>query len=65
MKGGGKVSYLTVPIQIVKDAVLEYRIVGPSDTEPTPEEGYLIDPEFLEIEGVEGKFWTEYRIIES
>lgn len=57
--------YLKVPIKIVKDAVLEYRIVGPSDTTPTPAEGYLIDPEPIAIAGVDGKFWIEYRIIEG
>jgi hypothetical protein len=59
------VSYLQVPIKIVKDAVLEYRVIGPSDTEPTPAEGYTVDPESIEVTGVEGKFWIEYRIIES
>lgn len=58
--------YLQVPIKIVKDAVLEYRIIGPSDTEPTPAEGYKIDPESIEFTGiVSGKFWIEYRIIEA
>lgn len=57
--------YLKVPIKIVKDAVLEYRIVGPSDTTPTPAEGYTIDPEPISIVGIDGKFWVEYRIIEA
>jgi hypothetical protein len=59
------VSYLQVPIEIVKNATLEYRIVGPSETQPTPAQGYLIDPESIEVAGVEGKFWIEYRIIET
>lgn len=53
-------SYLQVPIKI--DATLEYRVVGPSDTTPKPAEGYLIDPEPIEISGVQGKFWIEYKI---
>lgn len=57
-------SYLQVPIKIEKDATLEYRIIGPSDTEPTPAQGYQIDPEPIEVSGVKGKFWIEYRIIE-
>lgn len=57
--------YLQVPVKILKDAVLEYRIVGPSDTAPTPAEGYTIDPESISIAGVDGKFWVEYRIIEA
>lgn len=57
--------YLRVPIKIVKDAVLEYRIVGPSDTTPTPAEGYTIDPEPITFGDFPGKFWIEYRIIEA
>jgi len=60
MGGVGKVSYLTVPVKIVK--TMTYRIVGPSDTAPTPADGYTIDLEPIEISGVEGKFWIEYRI---
>ena len=56
-------SYLQVPVKIVSDATMEYRIVGPSDTPPTPASGYTIDPEPNEISTVEGKWWTEYRII--
>jgi len=59
------VSYLQVPVKLVKDATMEYRIVGPSDTKPTPVEGYSIDPEPIKIQGVEGKFWIEFRIIEA
>lgn len=58
-------SYLQVPVKIEKDAVMHYRLVGPSDTEPTPAEGYLIDPEPVEIQGIPGKFWTEYKIVEA
>lgn len=54
-------SYLSVPVKI--NATMEYRVVGPSDTAPEPAEGYQIDPEPIEIEGVEGKFWVEYKII--
>ena len=54
-------SYLQVPIKI--DGILEYRVVGPSDTAPTPADGYKIDPEPIEITGLEGKFWVEYKII--
>lgn len=56
-------SYLQVPIKVVTDAVMEYRIVGPSDTPPTPADGYTIDPEAIEIDGVPSKFWMEYKII--
>lgn len=58
-------SYQQIPIKIEKDATLEYRIVGPSDEAPTPAEGYSIDPDPVEINGVPGKFWVEYRIIET
>ena len=58
--------YLQVPVKIVKDAVLEYRIVGPSETQPTPAEGYTIDPEPITLgDLIPGKFWVEYRIIEA
>lgn len=57
-------SYLQIPIEIVKDATMEYRIIGPSDTKPTPAEGYEIDPEPIEIPNAPGKLWIEYRIIE-
>lgn len=53
-------SYLQVPVKV--DATLEYRIVGPSETQPTPATGYLIDPEPIEVANVEGKFWVEYKI---
>lgn len=53
-------SYLTKTVKI--NATMEYRIVGPSDTAPTPADGYKIDPEPIEIAGVEGKFWLEYKI---
>jgi hypothetical protein len=56
-------SYLQVPVKIVSDAIMSYRIVGPSDTAPTPAPSYTIDPEPIEIPNVEGKFWTEYKII--
>lgn len=58
-------SYLQVPIKIEKDAVLHYRVVGPSETEPTPADGYIIDEESIEIPGVPGKFWVEYKIVET
>jgi len=54
------VSYLTKTVKI--NATMEYRLVGPSDTAPTPADGYKIDPEPIEIAGVEGKFWLEYKI---
>jgi hypothetical protein len=60
----GKVSYLSVPVEVTVQKTMEYRVVGPSDTEPTPAEGYNIDPEFIEISGVDGKFWIEYRILD-
>ena len=56
-------SYLQVPVKVVTDATMSYRIVGPSDTPPIPEEGYIIDPEPVEIVGIEGKFWVEYKIV--
>lgn len=56
-------SYCQVPVKIVIDATMEYRLVGPSDTPPAPAAGYEIDPEPVEIAGVEGKFWIEYKII--
>lgn len=58
-------SYLTVPVEVLVAKTMEYRIVGPSDTSPTPAEGYTIDAEPIEIEGVEGKFWIEYRVISA
>ena len=58
--------YLKVPIKIVKDAVLEYRFVGPSETAPTPAPGYTIDPEPITFGAlIPGKFWIEYRVIEA
>ena len=56
-------SYLQVPVKIVSDATMEYRVVGPSESAPTPASGYTIDSEPIEIVGIEGKFWTEYKII--
>jgi len=56
------VSYLQVPVKVLVDKVMEYRLVGPSDTAPTPASGYAIDPEPVEIVGVPGKFWIEYKI---
>lgn len=55
-------SYLQVPVKVLVDKVMEYRLVGPSDTAPTPASGYAIDPEPVEIVGVPGKFWIEYKI---
>lgn len=52
--------YLKIPVKI--SATLVYRIVGPSETLPEPAEGFQIDPEPIEIEGVEGKFWVEWRL---
>jgi len=52
-----------VPIKVLTDAVMEYRVVGPSSTAPTPAAGYTIDPEPIEIDGVEGIFWIEYKIV--
>ena len=56
-------SYLEVPVKLVTDAIMSHRLVGPSETIPTPAPGYTIDPEPIEIAGVEGKFWTEYKIV--
>lgn len=56
-------SYLQVPIKVCTDATMKYRIIGPSETQPTPADGYTIDPEPVEIVGVKGKFWIEYKII--
>ena len=56
-------SYLQVPVKVVVDATKEYRLVGPSDTPPTPSTGYVIDPEPIETPTVEGKYWLEYKII--
>ena len=58
----GEVSYTTVPVTVKVTKTMTYRIVGPSDTAPTPADGYTIDPEPIEISGVEGKFWIEYKI---
>ena len=55
-------SYLSVPVTVCESKVMEYRIVGPSDTAPTPATGYTIDPEPIIIVGAEGKFWIEYKI---
>jgi hypothetical protein len=60
-KGRGKVSYLQVPVKI--NATMEYRIVGPCDTKPTPAEGYTIGSEPIKMPNVNGKFWLEYKII--
>lgn len=57
----GKVDYLQVPVKV--DAILEYRLVGPADTAPTPSAGYKIDPEPVEVAGAPGKFWVEFRVI--
>lgn len=62
VNGEGKVSYLTLPVMVCEVKTMEYRIVGPSDTAPTPATGYAIDPEPIEIAGTEGKFWVEYKI---
>ena len=56
-------SYLQVPVKIEVDGTMEYRIIGPSDTPPTPATGYMIDPEPIENPNFEGKFWVEYKII--
>ena len=61
--GEGKVSYLQIPIKVLVNATKEYRLVGPIDTMPTPESGYIIDPEPIETTEGEGKFWLEYKII--
>lgn len=56
--------YLKLPIKVLVDATLEYRFVGPSESAPTPAEGYVIDPDPIELDfpGLIGKFWVEYRI---
>ena len=54
-------SYLEVPVKV--NGTMSHRLVGPSETPPTPTEGYIIDPEPIEIPNVEGKFWTEYKIV--
>ena len=56
-------SYLQTPIKILTDGTMSHRLVGPSDTKPDPALGYTIKPEPVEISGVEGKFWLEYKII--
>ena len=56
-------SYLQVPIEIVSEATMEYRIIGPSEMPPTPTTSYTIDPDPVEMPSVEGKFWIEYKII--
>ena len=56
-------SYLQVPVKIEVDGTMEYRLVGPIDTPPTPVEGYTIDPESIEIPNSEDKYWMEYKII--
>ena len=58
-------SYQQIPVIIEVNAIMHYRIVGPSDTPPTPETGYIIDPEPIEISDVNGKFWIEFKIITS
>ena len=55
-------SYQQIPVKIEVYVMMECRLVGPSETPPTPEEGYIIDPEPNEISGI-GKFWIEYKII--
>ena len=56
-------SYLQIPVKVATDATKEYRLVGPSDTTPTPAPGFVIDPEPIETPTIEGKYWLEYRII--
>lgn len=56
-------SYLEVPVKI--DATMSYRIVGPSDTPPTPATGYTIDPDPIQVSGSSDKYWLEYRIISA
>ena len=56
-------SYLQTPIKILNDGTMSHRLVGPSDTKPDPALGYTIKPEPVEISGIEGKFWLEYKII--
>lgn len=58
-------TYLEVPVTIEKPAMMHCRFVGPSDTKPDPEDGYIIDDEPIEIEGVPGKLWIEYKIVET
>ena len=59
---GGKVSYTKLPIVVLQNATLEYRLLGPSDTPPTPAVDYTVDPEPIEVAGIPGKFWLEYKI---
>jgi len=61
--GRGTVSYIEVPVKVEVDGILHYRLVGPSDTPPTAETSYTIDPEPIEIPNVNGKFWVEYKIV--
>jgi len=61
----GKVSYLQIDVAISKSAKLDYRLVGPSASQPIPPEGYKIDPEPILVEGVQGKYWLEYKITET
>ena len=56
-------SYLEVPIKVISDGTMSYRLVGPSESAPTPATGYTIDPEPVELPNVEGKFWIEYKTI--
>ena len=55
-------SYLQVPIEIISNGTMEYRIVGPSEMPPTPASGYTIDPDPVEMPNVPGKYWVEYKI---
>jgi len=56
------VSYQQIPVKVEVDGTMHARFVGPSETAPTPAEGYTIDPESVEISTVPGKFWVEYKI---
>lgn len=52
---------VTIGTQTVPLLSVEYNLVGPSDTEPTPTTGFTVLPTPIEIDGI--KMWVEYRIV--
>lgn len=52
---------ITIGSQKVTLLSVEYSIVGPCDTAPTPTTGFTVLPTPIQIDGI--KYWIEYRVI--
>lgn len=52
---------LTVGSQTIPILSIEYNILGPSDTEPTPTTGFTLLPTPIQLDSI--KYWVEYRIV--